>query len=299
MKYYIGFPISYNCNLRCKYCFHTEFFNYIDKGEGENVWHDKRTFSFMCYQKWRDKHLSDATDIVMHLYGGEPFCKENQADVFDIVFGVDKESIDILTNGVYRDPMINSRIRMFKHKYHRIGFTYHREILDKSTTLREMFKSNVEYVSGLGIPVYVKELLIKEYRDKILEHKRYWLSKNIDFKIQDFKGIDSGISNEEYSKYAPIDHLLVSPEFKHTSPCSCKAGYKNLFIRGFDEANIWPKGGDVIACWYDQTVVGNIIEDWFDPNYVISLDSKGNRDVKFVKKLYRGDREKDLPIKKT
>lgn len=296
MKYFLGFPISFHCNLRCTYCFNSDFYNYIDNGVGENVWHDKRTFSFDDYRRWRDKHLSDATEIIMHLYGGEPFCKQNVEDVFSIIDFVDNEKIDLLSNGTFESGIID-RIVDYKDKIHQIGFTFHRKILSESNALKDMFERNVLSIRDAGIKVYVKELLIKSLREDILQYNRFWKSNRVEFKIQDFKGEDRGLSSEEYSKYTPIDRLLVHHEFKHGNPCSCRKGYKNLFIRGFDEKNIWPKGGDVIACWFDPTVVGSIPDDWFDPKYVISVTSGGKRDVKFVKKIYRGDHERDLPLK--
>jgi len=296
MKYFLGFPISYHCNLRCTYCFNHDFYNYIDNGVGENLWHDKRTFSLEEYRIWRDKHLNDATEIIMHLYGGEPFCKQNIEDVFDIIEYVDKERIDLLTNGTFDDSVID-RIVSYKGKIHQIGLTFHRKILTESNALKSMFEKNVIALRDAGIKVYVKELLIKDMREDILQYKRFWKSQGVELKIQDFKGEDRGISSEEYKKYTPIDILLVHPEFKHGNPCSCRKGYKNLFIRGFDEKNIWPKGGDVIACWFDQRVVGSIPDDWFDPNYVISVDNKGQRNVKSAKKIYRGDTYKKLPLR--
>jgi len=294
MKYYIGFPISLHCNLRCPYCFNQEFYNFIDKKIGTNKWRDKRTFTLEDYRKWRDDHLIDASDIVMHLFGGEPFCQPNVEDVFSIIDFMDKEHIDILSNGIC-DSSILERLKQYKHKIHRVGFTYHRKVLEGMGWLTDKFISNVQLVHQMGIPVYVKELLIKEYRDAIIEHKRWWLSQGIDFKIQDFKGQERGISQEEVAKYTPLDRLLVDPEYKHRNPCSCIFGYKNLFIRGFDMVDVGTNGSDIVACWHDPTVVGNILEDWFTSNYIIVKKPDGTNDVKFVKKLYRGTYERDLP----
>lgn len=295
MKYFIGFPISYHCNLRCDYCFNYEFYNYIDNGIGKNVWHDKRTFSLDEYRTWRNKHLNDATEIIIHLYGGEPFCNQNIEDVFNIIDFVDKEKIDILTNGIFDNSVID-RIITYKNKIHQIGLTFHRKILTKSNDLKSRFERNVISIRNAGINVYVKELLIKKLREDILQYKKFWKSLGVELKIQDFKGNDRGISSEEYKKYDPIDILLIHSDFKKGNPCYCRKGYKNLFIRGFDEKDIWPKGGDVIACWYDQRVIGSIPDDWFDSNYTISVDKKGRRNVNSSKKIYRGDHYKDLPL---
>jgi len=297
MKYYIGFPISLNCNLRCSYCYNQEFYKYVDTGEGENKWHPQRTFSFEEYRRWRDKYLSDGTDFIMHLFGGEPFCKQNSDDVFNIINFMDKERIDILTNGIGERTVMERLCNFKPNKFHRIGFTYHRKTMMDKPELNEKFLENVYIIKSMGYPVYVKELMIKEYRDLIISNKRFWLSKGVDFKIQDFKGEDKGISHEEYSKYTPLDHLLIDQEYKHGNPCSCINGYKSLFIRGFDMANVWPKGADVIACWHDPTVIGNILEDWYCSSGIVTRKTSGEMEVKFATKLYRGTQERDLPIK--
>jgi len=297
MKYYIGYPISLHCNLRCTYCYNKEFFKKVDTGEGGDKWRDKRPFSFKEYKKWRDKHLSDGTDFIMHLFGGEPFCNQNSDDVFEILNSVDKERIDILTNGV-GDLSTMERLWNFKPSmFHRIGFTFHRRIMMEKPQLQEKFIENVLLVKSMKIPVYVKELMIKEYRDLIVSNKRWWIEQGIDFKVQDFKGEDRGISQEEYEKYTPLDHLLISPDYKHGNPCSCINGYKNLFIRGFDMKDVFPQGGDVIQCWEDPTVVGNIFEDWYCSSGVVTRRKDGKMEVKFATKLYRGTEEKDLPKK--
>jgi len=297
MKYYVGFPISLNCNLRCPYCFNQEFYRYVDGSGGEDKWHTKRSFSLQEYRNWRNHHLTDATEIVMHLFGGEPFCSHNIEDVFEIISFMDKERIDLLSNGIC-DISVIERLRQYVHKIHRIGFTFHRQVIGSNTELVQKFEKNVLHTKSLGLNLYVKELLFKEKRDEILENSRFWKKQGVNFKIQDFKGIDRGLSQEEYSKYTPMDHLLIDNEYKHGNPCSCLHGYKNVFIRGYDMKDVWPKGGDVIACWYDPTVVGNIHDDWFNSNYVISRKPNGQINVTGVEKLYRGTHERDLPIRK-
>lgn len=299
-KFYIGFPISFHCSLRCAYCYNKEFYDFIDTGKiGTNKWRDKRTFTFEDYRRWRDKHLSDSTDLIMHLFGGEPFCKQNVEDVFNIFKSMDKERFDILSNGIC-DAETISRLKEFKLRFHRIGFTYHRESLIKFPELKKRFENNVMLVKDMGIKVYVKELMIKENRDLIISNKRWWLSKGVDFKIQDFKGGDRGLSQEEYEKYTPLDHLLIDPEYKHSgNECSCIAGgYKNLFIRGFDMADVvGTNGSDIIACWQMPTVIGNILDDWFCTSYIIAKDFNGKIIVKNAPELFRGTHKYDLPIK--
>ena len=141
----------------------------------------------------------------------------------------------------------------------------------------------------------MKELLFAKYRDGVIAYRSYWKEQGVDVKIQDFKGEARGKSKEEYGNYIPIDHFLVSSEYKHRGiECCCAAGCKNVLVRGFDMLDVFPQGGDVV-CWHDPTVVGNIIEDWYEPDYRITKDSElGRYDVKGVPKLYRGTYERDM-----
>jgi len=295
-NFYIGFPISFSCNLRCPYCFNAEYYSYIDRKEGINKWREQRPFSIEQYKDWRNKYLR-STDIIMHLFGGEPFCYQNIKDVFDILDKMDIEKFDLLSNGIANEDCYLG-LKKYASKIHRIGFTYHRNVIEENDALVRKFDNNVMNVSKFISNVYVKELLFKENRGKILEFKEFWKRKGISFKIQDFKGMDRGMSRESYKEYTPVDNFLVDSEYKHYGrECSCKAGYQNLFIRGFDMADVYPNGGDVIACWYDPCVIGNIVENWFNSDYKINRVSKGI-DVTGVPKIYRGTYEKDLYISK-
>jgi MoaA/NifB/PqqE/SkfB family radical SAM enzyme len=292
MKYYIGFPYSQHCNIRCPYCFNKDFLDAVDNNDIEVLkkYRDNRTFTFEQYEDWRDKHLSDGTEFILHLYGGEPFCSKNIDDVIDIISKVKKEKIDILTNGVFNKNALK-KLLPFKNKFHRIGFTYHRMVGINDN----IFERNVLKLHEAGFNVYVKEMLIIDFKQQILNNKTFWKFKNVPFKIQDFKGMIKGYSKEEYKKYTAMDNLLIDNEYKKPAKtCFCYSGYKNLFIRGFDIADVWEKGGDVIACWHDPTIIGNIIEDWYLPNHRITKNQKGYN-IAGVDKLYRGTHNKDLP----
>jgi len=291
MKYFIGYPISLHCNLHCPYCFNQEFFGTEDKSV---KWHEKRVFTMAQYQAWRDKYLTDGTEFVMHLFGGEPFCQFNCDDVYDILGSVDKEKVDILTNGIGPTEMYEA-LKKYRHNIHRIGFTFHRAVIANIPHHVAQFENNVLLVRDMGISVYVKELLIKKYREEILQFRKFWQEQHVYFRIQDFKGMTKGLSHEEWKKYTPLDHLIVDREYKHSGKnCQCIRGYKQLFIRGFDMKDVFPKGGDVIACWHDPTVIGNVIEDWYTPYTSVQRVPNGC-DVKGVEKLYRGTHERDLP----
>jgi organic radical activating enzyme len=291
----LGFPISFHCNLRCPYCFNTEFYNYLAGKTTVNKWRDRRPFTIEQYKAWRDKHLTDATSIVMHLFGGEPFCKRNLYDVLNIISVMDKEKIDLLTNGVGFEKDYDN-LKQYVNKIHRIGFTFHRSVIGENDYQVKQFEQNVMRVAKFFPNVYVKELLIKEHRDAILRHRDFWRRKEIDFKIQDFKGMDRGWSGEAYKDYTPVDNFLVDPEYKHYgNECTCMKGYKSLFIRGYDMADVDHSAGDVIGCWHDPCVVGNILEDWYSPDNVVKRSDKGI-EVVGCNKLYRGTYEKDLYV---
>lgn len=301
MKYYIEFPISFNCNLQCYYCFHQEYFEWLRNNKiTKRKWHDARAFTLEQYHKWFNKFIPDATEVIMHLHGGEPFCDKNVQDVYNVIDFMKKERIDILTNGTNKTENYE-KLQQYKSKIRRIGFTFHRTIIGDNEKLVKQFEKNVLFVKSFGIPIYVKELLIPSQKHYIIDNKRKWKELGIDFKIQDFKGVDRGWSHEEYVNYTPIDHLLVDNEYKHPlQTCSCQKGYKNILIRGFDEYDDFPTGGDIVACWHDPTVVGNINEMWYNPNYKITKHD-GIYDIKGVDKLYRGklyDRDLYVPEQK-
>lgn len=288
MKYFIGYPISLNCNLRCPYCFNKEFYDYVDNSSGSNKWHSSCIFTFKEYQNWRDTFLTDGTDFILHLFGGEPFCKENIDYVFDILSQVDKEKVDILTNGIGKGY---ERLKDFKDKIYRVGFTFHRDVINNVS----LFENNVLLVKNFNIPIYIKELLKVKHRENIVRNIKYWAKNGVKVKVQDFKGIKQGFSHEEWSKYTNLDRMMIDPEYKHVGEtCSCMLGYRNLFLRGFDMADVYPSGGDVIACWHDPTVIGNVKEMWYNSDHKIIRNSQGY-DVQVKEKLYRGTHEKDLP----
>jgi hypothetical protein len=228
----------------------------------------------------------------MHLFGGEPFCNQNLNDVLDIIKAVDVEKIDLLTNGI-ANPDHYLKLKDYTHKLHRIGFTYHRSVLNDNDVMIRNFENNVMAVSKFFPKIYVKELLLPEYREQILSYKDFWQRKGIDYKIQDFKGYDRGWSGEVFKEYKPVDNLLIDTEYKHYGDeCTCLKGYRTLFIRGFDMADLGCKS-DVISCWHDPCVVGNVIENWYEPNYKVKRLSTGI-EVIGCKKLYRGTYNKDL-----
>jgi len=289
MKYYIEYPIPLDCFLQCEYCFHSRYFKkqngedikdkYIKDLTGEN----KPVFTIEEYLLWRDTHLKDADEIIMHLMGGEPSDNRNVDVVYDILNKTNKEKIEIQSNGLGNEEFFN-KLKDYKDKLHRVIFTFHRTVIKDNQKLIDKFIKNVLLVKSFGITVIVKELLIVSQRDEILKNKKFWIAKDVQFKIQDFKGTQSGVSYEEYQQYSPIDFLLVDNEYKHDiDSCCCKRGYKNIIIRGYDFGS-----GDVIACWFCPTsIIGNIKQNTFHPDYKI-IKKNGKLDVTGVEKIEKG-----------
>ena len=286
MKYYIEFPINLYCNLQCSYCFHSEAFQLERDGKWDEKYRESRLFSLDQYISWRDKHLN-GSEYICELHGGEMSHIKNREDVLNIISRFDKEKFQLQTNGL-GDSEFYRKLFNFKNKIDRIGFTFHRYIIGNRIDLIKRFEENVMLVKDLGFKIYVKELLMVENRDKILENKSYWKKRGIDFRIQDFKG-ERGSTYEEYRNYTALDKLLIYSEYKHyDKECSCRVGYKNVLIAGFNLLD-----GNVYGCWQDKCVIGNIINDWYDPNYKISRDRDGIN-IKGVSKKYIGTYPKDV-----
>ena len=288
-KYFIQYPIQIICGLQCPYCLHKEAWELLAKNKYEDKFSNNCPFTFEQYQTWRDKHLFDATDILMELHGGEMSYGDNQQLTIDIIDKADKERFQLQSNGL-GDRNFYAELAKRKDKIERIGFTYHRPMLQDNEVLTNKFEHNVRALKGWGIKVYVKELLFLEYKDAILKNKKTWELQDIEFRIQDYRG-EGGFNAP---KYTNEDFALVDREYHHVlgAECSCRAGYKNIIIRGYD-ANAYAFGGDVLACWGDPCVIGNINKDWYNPNYTVYRGNDNSIGVATACKVYRGTYPQD------
>lgn len=287
MKIYCEYPIPISCSLSCTYCFHSEAFELDKQGRRHEKYHDTPPFTIEQFTSWRNKHLPNAT-FLTELSGGEISHIKCQQYSLDVIDQLDSHTFQIQTNGL-GDKEFYQKLIDRKHRIDRIGFTFHREMIAHNEALVNKYIENVEFMHNAGMKVYVKELLITSKRDVILENKKFWRSKGIEFRLQDFKGY-KGLTFDEYENYSKLDELLIHNEYKHVGKeCSCRSGYKNVIIRGFDIF-----AGDVIACWQDPCVIGNIMEDWYNPDYKIKRDfDKNEIDIVGVEKIYRGTYPKD------
>jgi len=293
MKYRVEFPIKFDCNLRCYYCFHADYHNnrhpYTDGKRFE------RAFTLAQWEQWRNMFLSDADEILVTFAGGEPFVPVN-AVLCKKFMGYDSYSnyqYEFLTNGLFEKEDVEF---LYPHipKIKRIGFTYHRRMIHDKPDLVKKFYENLTRIQAMDIPVYVKELLRVEDRGEILKHKKDLKNKyGIELKIQDYRGDDRGLDNKEAKRYSETDGALVDIEYKHEvgKPCACLSGYKDIKIRGYDEYS-----GNVIACWHDPVVVGNIQDMRFNPKYTVNVLRNGSKYITGVPRDFAGTNPRDLPI---
>lgn len=291
MKYYVEFPIKVDCNLECPYCFHSgrttdEYKAKLASGE----YSTDRGFTIAQWNQWRDLHLGNATEIIVHFAGGEPFHPANVPLWTEFLESTSVERFDMLSNGL-GNRQDYALLLKYRERLDRIGLTYHRKVIHGNQALVERYHSTVEFLHHAGLPVYVKELLFVDEREAIKANRAYWEGKGIPFKIQDFKGWDRGFSGEEWAKYTPEDEALISEEYKHVGRyCSCRAKYRSFVIRGHEWMN-----GDVLACWRDPKVIGNIGDMTFNPAYKILKDHEAGRmEVLGVPAVYKGTYARDL-----
>lgn len=281
MKYYIQYPITLDCNLRCDYCFHKLYFQDL-----KNFPH---RVTVTMWNKFRDTHLTDAEVIICHMAGGEPFLDTNLNMIMAFIRNTKMEQIDLLTNGIQPVEQYKKIVK-YADRIHRIGLTYHRKLIHGIEIYEKMFEESATYLKSTGISIYIKELLIPEYRFDILKNKKIWNQRGFDFKIQDFR-LNANAGEAKQLDPIPLDAIIVSNEYIHIKEiCACKDGYKNLIIRkGWQE-------GDIIACWYDPKVIGNVVNNEFNPNYKIVRDRKlGRLNVEGIVENYKGTYERDVP----
>ena len=293
MEYRVEFPIKFDCNLRCYYCFHSDYHN--NRHPYTNGKRFERKFSLEQWEQWRDKFLADASEILIMFSGGEPFIPENAVLCRDFIERRDgvPYQYEFLTNGLFNKE---EACFLCKHvsKIRRIGFTYHRKMIHDKPELIKKFYDNLLYIKNMSIPVYVKELLRVEDKGAILEHRRILSERyGVDLKIQDYKGDDRGLDCTEISEYSDCDCDLVDMEYRHEvgKLCACLSGYKDIKIRGYDEYS-----GNVIACWHDPVIIGNIQEMRFNPNFTVKILPDGAKRVEGVPREFAGTNTRDLPL---
>lgn len=280
MKYYVQYPILFDCNLRCDYCFHKSYFQDLKTAP--------HRITVQMWNRFRDTHLTDAEEIIVHMSGGEPFLEPSLNMILSFIRNTKIEKIDLLTNGL--QPIHNyEKIIKYSNRIQRIGLTYHRRLIHGIKLYEYMFNETAMFLKDKGFPIYIKELLLPEYRFDILENKKKWKDKGFDFKVQDFRE-NANAGEPKQLDPIPLDVLIVDREYLHPKDtCACKDGYKNIIIRkGWQE-------GDILACWHDPKVIGNIIRNEFNPNYRVVKDRRlGRLNVEGVGENYKGTFERDV-----
>jgi hypothetical protein len=234
----------------------------------------------------------------MELQGGEPSFMDNAQLVLDIIDASDKERFQIQSNG-WGNNFFYSELIARKDKIDRIGFTYHAKVLEGTlpqnyiepiSNIPFRFINNVNHIHESGIKTYIKEIYFLDRKEEILKRKEYWEKRGVEYRLQDYKGL-AGLDGTETSQYTDEDWKLIHEEYKHTGTCcNCRKGYKQLILRGYDQ---W--GGDVLACWQDHRVIGNIVENWYEPYEKVLIDTTAQRGRTVIGKgFYRSDFLSDM-----
>lgn len=276
MKYYIEYPIPIECSLQCDYCFHSEAWKLQAESRDKFLekYEEACVFTLDQFKTWRDKHLADASEFLVELSGGEMSHPRCQAYALNVLDNLGRSRFQLQTNGLGDEDFYREVIKR-KDVVDRIGFTYHRKSIDKLPDPQaaiDRFYRTVYLFKDAGFTVYIKEILFPHLKQYILEHKQKAEAQGIEFRIQDFKPI-AGRSRTPY--YTPEEMALVHPEYCHGGAhCACRPGYKNVIVRGFDYF-----AGDVIGCWQDPKPIGNILDDWYDPNYSVDKLTTGELKV--------------------
>lgn len=292
MKYFVAYPISFDCDLHCSYCFHSykHGTNYGGSQGETGDFCQQRRMTFADWFLFRDTHLKGAEDIIIHFHGGETFLATNTKTIESFMRNTSVERVDLLTNGL-QDKEMYRTIENYASRVHRIGMTFHRKVMGNVPELVEKFEKNAELLREIvGDRLYIKELLFPGTRETLQIAKKSWEARGYRYKIQDFKGTDRGRDFEEWRSYTAEDILAIDSEYKRGgAECACTRGYTNILIRGG-----WNEG-DILACFEDPVVVGSIQRNEYHTGYKIVKDFQaGKIDVQGVPKNYKGNWERDL-----
>lgn len=267
---FIQFPIPKICNMEphyCPYCFHQEFFQ---NKENIQPYKDNIGFSIEEFDQWMLTHIyPNFSKIVVHCAGGEPFIPSNLDIISELFrFSYSRVRFDLLTNCMFTGNRIPDWVNLHGGRIHRIGCTFHRKVIGKRKDLCDRFDLNVHKLIDAGVKVYVKELLWKDELLDILRNRNRWIKRGVQFNIQDVQSIDGSPQN-----YNAHDLAFISDEYKHLGNyCSCWQGWHSISIRGYDIA-----AGDVVACWLDPKIIGNVKDNTLSMNFKVEIDESLRR----------------------
>lgn len=244
MKYFIQYPLYEVCNLHCAYCLHGKRADIKDKEHPETEY----CWSLEQYKTWRDRNLG-SDEIILHLATGEPCFGKNIETMKRLFVELDREKFDILTNGTMPIP---EYWETYSDRIVSIGATYHRKTMTPPQA--ESYDKNIRLMKSLGLPVYVKELLVEDDLELILQNRDRWENEGVPVKIQHFRetGKDDAL-DVNLAQY--IDGMYRSYDFE-IDECKCRAGYTGIILR---------MDGRVLVCWHDQRIVGNIQDGTYMP----------------------------------
>jgi len=259
MRYYVAYPLYIICDLQCWYCWFKRA--QFATGETQSI-----GITPQQWNRWRDTHLRNAEEILVEFTGGETFMPRNVKVMRDFMDHTSMERLDMLTNGIQPWAVYEAFVRDYGSRINRIGMSYHRMML--GTAQKALFRENAKRLRDAGVCVYVKELLAPQVYKEVLAAQDGWKADEIDVKLADFRPPRDKHHSDGWHSFGVAQ---MDQEYVRTigHPCSCRHGYKTIIIQ-----SRWTPG-DVIACWFNQVVVGNVVENTFNPNAEVVREANG------------------------
>ena len=265
MKYFVHWPLGVKCFLNCPYCFSRQYHDGTEtwKWPGINLGH---------WKAFRDKHLSDASDIIINFYGGcEFFWKPNLGIMMHFMRHTTNERFELLSNGLCPASSYRQLAPHVK-RIDSIGFTHHRWYTHNRPAMFDRFLDNLQVLRSMQITnMYVKELMGPGTVESIPGWVRAWRARGIECRVQDLRN-DSGVPGLTLVKnwtIPPEAMKFIYQGYMHNDmDCQCKASYQNIII---DSSPHHP--GELLACWHcgHRKVVGNILTNEYTPGYHVQL----------------------------
>lgn len=281
-NYSFQFIISYDCNLRCIYCYENPILNGESCLSKKKITKEQidRAFDFIIKQSGKNQSKK-----VIALYGGEPFLAENY-DI--IVYIVEKGkqlgyTFSVTSNGYdidkYFDFIKNNKIFSFQITLDGVEDIQNvRKPHSKNKDSFSKIANNIDALLKIGIPVAVRvntDPYIMERMDELLEYfkEREWhkyknfksytalLRKDIPIREEDSllqKGFftqsdfvrsfyEKKIPEKSFSKMSCQDYKIYNMLTnlllgKHVP-------YKTCFCGAQSSCIIFDPMGDVYSCW--------------------------------------------------
>ncbi len=293
MRYFFNIPSNNNkCNMNCAYCIVKE------NDEDKNT---NRKFSIEQLKTFILNNVDlESDDVLIGFGGSEPLTNSNLNDTIDMLDFIDENNfgISFLTNGIQNTNIIKKYSHLLSKERKKntpteleevsdLIITYHRhELGDKEEYYEKLIKELVE----LKINVVFQEIAMPCFFDKSVKFLRRMKEKyNVTTKMVTLRAwgkesFSKSFIYELYNKYDMGNTSYTNYVNISNNTCSC--------FKGFDTFHIL-NDGNIVKCWYNQTPVGNILDNTLDTNKAIKLDIE-IKDHKVIEhpKLIDIDKEK-------